>query len=251
MRLEQSMHQVRIRPVIIERLMARRGRVHWFDRLDPARTALVVIDMQSTFCEPGAPAEVVAARGIVEPINRFTRALRELKVPVFWVLHGNTGSDWDLFFDHVTANPEMRRRTLESLAPGRQQPWRGLETAPQDRIVIKNRYSALSRGASALEQELREKGIDTLLIAGTKTNVCCDSTGREAMMLGFKAVLVSDCCAALSDEEHLAALETFIQQFGDVLTSEEALALLQGAFLGVGVGVVLEDNPFGSKGGLA
>jgi ureidoacrylate peracid hydrolase len=225
------MHQVRIRQSIIERLMARRGRVHWFERLDPKRTALAVIDMQSMFCDPGSPAEVQAARGIADSINRLTAALRAIDVPVFWVLHANQqregGSDWDLFFDHVVADPEIRRRTIASLAPGEQEVWSGLHTAPQDVKLAKNRYSAFSRGASQLEQALRSRGIDTLLVAGTKTNVCCDSTARDAMMLGFKAVLVSDCCAALSDDEHRSALETFIQQFGDVMTAEEALARLR------------------------
>ena len=46
------------------------------------------------------------------------------------------------------------------------------------------------------------------------------------MMLDFKVVMLSDCCAALSDEEHLATLENIIQQFGDVMTSDEAIELL-------------------------
>jgi ureidoacrylate peracid hydrolase len=92
--------------------------------------------------------------------------------------------------------------------------------------VTKNRYSALISGASQLEGLMRERGIDTLLIAGTKTNVCCECTARDAMMLDFKVVMLSDCTAALSDEEHLATLENVIQQFGDVLTADEALALL-------------------------
>lgn len=227
------MHRVAIRQTIIDRLIARRGRVHWFERLEAKKTALAVIDMQSLFCEPGAPGEVPAARGIVEPINRLTRAVRAIGVPVFWVLHANRqnqgGSDWELFFDHVVADPEVRRRTIESLAPGRQKIWAGLETAPQDLTLAKNRYSAFSPGASPLERALRSRGIDTLLVAGTKTNVCCDSTARDAMMLGFKSVLLSDCCAALSDDEHRAALETFIQQFGDVMTADEALQKLQAA----------------------
>jgi ureidoacrylate peracid hydrolase len=92
--------------------------------------------------------------------------------------------------------------------------------------VFKNRYSALISGSSNLERILRSMKIDTLLIAGTKTNVCCESTARDAMMLDFKTVMLSDCCAALSDDEHRATLETFIQQFGDVLTGDEALALM-------------------------
>jgi ureidoacrylate peracid hydrolase len=93
--------------------------------------------------------------------------------------------------------------------------------------VFKNRYSALIAGASTLEPMLRNFGIDTLLIAGTKTNICCESTARDAMMLDFKVVMVSDCCAALSDDEHLATLETFIQQFGDVMTAGEVLKALK------------------------
>jgi len=76
-------------------------------------------------------------------------------------------------------------------------------------------------GASSLERVLRSLGIDTLLITGTKTNVCCESTARDAMMMDFKVVIVSDATAALSDDEHRAALETIIQQFGDVLSVDE------------------------------
>ena len=223
------MHKAGIRPHIVDRVMARRGRLHWFDTLDPKRTALVVIDMQATFCEPGSPAEVAPARGIVPAINALSRALRSLGAPVFWVLHANAQidgkSDWELFFNYVVSG-EMRARTMQSLLPENQSVWRELDTAPGDVTLTKNRYSALIAGSSALEAALRHAGIDTLLIAGTKTNICCESTARDAMMLDFKVVMVSDCCAALSDDEHQAALETFIQQFGDVMTSAEVLVRL-------------------------
>lgn len=227
---EPFMHQVTIRPEIRERVMARRGRFHVFDRLDPRRTALVVIDMQSTFCAPGGPAEVAASRAIVPPINVLTEGLRGMGVAVIWVLHANSrlgaGSDWDLFFDHFV-HGDVRDRTIESLIPGRQTVWPELATAPGDLTLFKNRYSALIPGSSDLERILRECGVDTLLIAGTKTNVCCEATARDAMMLDFKVVVVEDCCAALSDDEHRATLETIIQQFGDVMTSVEALDRLR------------------------
>jgi ureidoacrylate peracid hydrolase len=225
-------HAVAIRQHILDRVTARRGRVHWFDTLDPKTTALVVIDMQSTFCEPGAPGEVAGSREIVAPINALTRKLRGLGVPVIWVLHANTHnagkSDWEVFFNNVVSD-SVRAKTIESLAPGRQTVWRGLEQAPADITLIKNRYSALAHGSSSLERVLRNMGIDTVLIAGTKTNICCESTARDAMMLDFNVVMLSDCTAALSDDEHLATLETIIQQFGDVLTGDEAVALLERA----------------------
>lgn len=218
------MHKVTVRQEIIDRVLARRGRYHWFEELDPQRTALVVIDMQELFCAPGAPAEVAGSREIVSPINKLTDELRKLGVPVIWVLHANAQSsgrsDWELFFHYIVAD-EVRQKTIESLAPGRQKVWSGLTVAPNDMTIIKNRYSALISGSSGLERLLRSLGIDTVLIAGTKTNICCEATARDAMMLDFKVVMVSDCCAALSDDEHRAALENIIQQFGDVMTGDE------------------------------
>ncbi len=224
------MHKVSVRQHIIDRVLARRGRYHWFDSLDPQRTALVVIDMQGTFCQPGGPAEVASARDIVPAINALTQQLRPLGVPVIWVLHANSWlgekNDWPVFFDHVVAS-EVRARTIESLLPGRQEVWSGLEVADSALTLVKIRYSALISGSSSLERVLRSLGVDTVLIAGTKTNVCCDSPGRDAMMLDFKVVMVEDCLAALSDDEHLATLETFIQQFGDVMTGDQVLERLR------------------------
>ena len=224
------MHNVKVRQEIVDRVLTRRGRYHWFDQLDPRRTALIVIDMQETFCAPGAPGEVPASRGIVAPINRLANELRMMKVPIIWVLHANTyadgRSDWELFFNYIVADA-VRDRTLESLAPGRQEIWSELEVAPTDQKIVKNRYSALISGSSCLERILRSFGIDTVLITGTKTNVCCEATARDAMMLDFKVVMVSDCCAALSDDEHRATLENMIQQFGDVMTAEEVLERLR------------------------
>ncbi len=223
------MHPVSIRPEIVARVLARRGRIDWFDRLDPARTALVIIDMQTAFCAPGAPAEVPLAREIVPAINRLSGELRKLGCPVVWVVHANTSrggrSDWDLFFNHVVSE-DVRERTMEALAPGQQTIWSELHVSQDDHTVIKNRYSALIPGSSQLERLLRSLGIDTVLIAGTKTNVCCESTARDAMMLDFKTVMLSDCCAALSDDEHRAALETIFQQFGDVSSADDVLRKL-------------------------
>jgi ureidoacrylate peracid hydrolase len=224
------MHKTNVRQEIVDRVLARRGRYHWFEELDPRRTALVVIDMQELFCASGGAAEVPGSRDIVAPINSLTAELRTLGVPVIWVLHANSQtagrSDWELFFNYIVAD-DVRQRTLESLAPGRQQVWSGLMVDPTDAKVIKNRYSALIPGSSGLERLLRSLEVDTLLVAGTKTNVCCEATARDAMMLDFKVVMVSDCCAALSDDEHRSALENMIQQFGDVMTGAEVLERLR------------------------
>ena len=222
-------HPVVLRKEIVQRVLERRARLHLFDTLDPSHTALVVIDMQNAFVAPGAPVEVPAARAIVPQINKLAAELRRRGVAVIWVLHENLkdGKNWSGFFD-VFVKPESRSAAARALAAGSetQKLFNEIKAEKSDLRVTKNRYSALISGSSSLNTVLKEKNIDTLLIAGTKTNVCCECTARDAMMLDFKVVMLSDCTAALSDEEHLATLENMIQQFGDVLTADEALALL-------------------------
>lgn len=226
------MHPVKIGDEIIDRVLKRRGRVHLFDSIDPKRTAFVIIDMQNTFCSPGAAVDVPSSRAIVPAINRVNRELRKMGVLIVWitsaVVRRGERSDWSNFFDTFVAN-EVRDRTIASLDPKSEgvKLWHELEVEPSDVHVVKTRYSALSSSASHLEGLMRSFGIESVLIGGTKTNVCCETTARDAFDLDFKVVMVSDCCAALSDREHLATLETIIQQFGDVMTGDEVLAALR------------------------
>ena len=225
------MHDIEIRQKIIDRVLTRRARFHLFDHFKPSETAVVVIDMQPTFVAPGSPAEVSASRGIVKNINTLVGALREKGAVICWVTHANSpvggGSDWDGFFNNFVAE-DVRGKTIKSLTPGNPDTltWHELNAESEDVHLFKNRYSALIQGSSTLERVLRGRGVKNILITGTKTNICCEATGRDAMMLDFNTVMVSDCTAALSDEEHRASLETFIQQFGDVLTHTEAIELV-------------------------
>ena len=101
------MHHVTVRQEIIDRVLARRGRHHLFDALDPARTAIVVIDMQNMFCEPGAPAEVPASRGICDNINRLCTEMRQMGALVIWITSATTfangRSDWEMFLNNFVS----------------------------------------------------------------------------------------------------------------------------------------------------
>jgi len=226
------MHQVTVRQEIIDRVLARRGRHHLFDTLDPKQTAFVVIDMQNMFCAPGSPAEVAASRGICDAINRLAQELRELGGLVIWVTSAtvshNGKSDWEHFIRNFVAE-DIQQRTIEALKPDSpgEQIWKDLKVEESDLHVRKNRYSALTPGSSMLQSMLSSMGIRNVLIGGTKTNICCESAARDAMQLDYNVVMVEDCNAALSDEEHRAALENVIQQFGDVMTADETISLLK------------------------
>src|ERR1051325_10055339 len=155
-----------IRKEIVERVIARRGKLPLFDRRDPKKTALLVIDMQNAFVAPGAPVEVPAARAIVPSINRLVAELRKRGATVVWVMHENSkdGSDWDGFFGRFVA-PESRAKASAALTAGNpMQPlWRDLDVSHDDLRVAKSRYSAFIR--SDFEKKLQQRGIDTLLIA--------------------------------------------------------------------------------------
>lgn len=224
------MHPAGLPQDIVERLFRRRGKLHLFDALDPRRSALVVIDMQHSFVAAGAPSAVATAREIVPNINRLAAALRQAGGAVAWVQATYTRSGpgyWPLFFDHMVSQ-ELSAEILEALtdgAPGHAL-WHELDVHADDLRVRKNRYSAFFPGACPLPQLLRERGVDTVLIAGTMTNVCCESSARDAMMDGFKTVVVSDANAARSDAEHTASLATILQFFGDVRGTAEIMALI-------------------------
>ena len=102
-----------------------------------------------------------------------------------------------------------------------------LNVLPGDLTVRKTRFSALVQGASDLDAILRARGIDTLIIVGTATNVCCESTARDAMMLNYKVFFVSDANACRTDEEHNATLAIMMIMFADVRPTDEMIALLR------------------------
>jgi ureidoacrylate peracid hydrolase len=104
--------------------------------------------------------------------------------------------------------------------------YKTLEPLADDLYVRKIKFSAMIGDSSNLDRVLRDNGIEILLIAGTKTNVCCESTGRDASMMEYRVVLLSDGTATSTDEEHAAALNGFQISFGDVMTVDEALERL-------------------------
>lgn len=104
--------------------------------------------------------------------------------------------------------------------------WPDLEVLPQDIRVKKNRFGAFVPGSSDLHAVLQARNIDTLIITGTATNVCCESTARDAMMMNYKVIFVSDGTATYNDEEHNATLGIMLAMFADVMSTDEVVARL-------------------------
>jgi len=219
------MHNISIPEAVIAQVKAQRGRLNRYDHLVGRKTALVVIDLQNAFMLPGMPVEVATAREIVPNVNKLAAATRTAGGKVVWVKMNLEGQSeaWRVFFDG-----DPRRATLAELTPGARgfELHADLDVRPEDAIAVKRRFSAFIQGSSDIDRHLRELGIDTVVIVGTLTNVCCESSARDAMMLNYRVVFVSDANAALSDADHNATLASIIRVFGDVATTDEAIALL-------------------------
>ena len=224
------MNKVAIPRAVIDDVIRTRGREHVFDTLDPAKTALVVVDMQNAFMMKGvAHALCEQAIEIVPNINRLADAMRRTGGTVVWIQTAATPETLQSWSVNVEMNgPERTAERFASLAPGSKgyELWEDLDAKPDDAFVQKTRFSAFIQGSSNLEAVLRARGIDTVLITGTVTNVCCESTARDAMMRNFRTVMVTDGNAATSDALHNASLIAFYLKFGDIMPTDMLIASL-------------------------
>ena len=223
------MHRYVVSDAVKERLLRRQGKLISHDEIDAARTALVVVDMQNHFVAEGFPAEIPLSREIVPIINRLARAMRVAGGQVVWVQTTATGAldQWGNHHKYMLT-PERAAKRLASLDEGADgfKLFSGLEPLPNDLRVKKIKYSAFIAGSSDIDARLKSRGIDTVLIAGTATNVCCESSARDAMMLDYRVIMLSDANATWTDEEHAATLNNFMLFFGDVMTADDAIGRL-------------------------
>ena len=216
---------------LVDLVMARRGRLAVFDEIDPAATALLVVDMQKAWLAEGAPFETPPARAIVPAVNRLAAALRARNGLVVWIQHTN-GPDgdptgWPLYFGHFLSD-QLRPRVAAALAEGSplHALGEGLAVDPADWRLPKHRFSAFLRNSVDLEARLRARGIDTLIVTGTATDMCCESTARDAMMLDFRVFMPHDAVAAMREDRHLGGLRSVAQNFADIRGTEDVLALI-------------------------
>ena len=223
------MHQFKIPDDVVSACMERRGRLDVFTELDPSRLALVVIDMQNAWVEPGAsPLEIPVTRSIVDNINRLAEVVRATGGIVAWT-QSTFPADWtNRMYAHFVTK-DLRNQMITETAVGSQgyKLSDRMDVHHQDLKVPKNRPSAFIQGSSNLESLLRERGRDTLIVTGTLTNACCESSIRDAMALGFHNIIISDGTATRSDAEHNAALTNLFSMVAGVMTTDQAVTLLR------------------------
>ncbi len=196
------------------------GRPEHVYAIRPDKAALVVIDMQRFACDHAAA--IPGFDRLVDNINTLAGAFRKAGRPVIWVKHGFTrdaaGDDMGLYgLFHKNPPPDgmFDGGELTEL-------FHKMEYDPsRDHVVRKNRYSAFIRGASNIEALLQELGAEQLIVVGLVTNVCVESSVRDAMQLGYEVIVLEDAVASPFAEAHRAALTTIKLFFGDVRRVED------------------------------
>ena len=224
------MHRISIPQNIVDQVVRARGREHVFEEFDPAKAAMLVIDMQNGFMMDGIGHSVCpVAREIVPNINRLAESVRSSGGSVVWIQNAATEETLQSWSIRAEMDGQQRtRKRLESMRPGSKgyELWASLLPQPGDLFVQKTRFSAFIQGSSNLEAELRARGIDTIIVTGTVTNICCESTARDAMMRNFRTIMVTDGNAAMSDELHNASLIAFYVRFGDIMSTDHLISVL-------------------------
>lgn len=182
--------------------------------IDPARTAVLVIDMQRDFLDPGAPVATPGGLGLIPRINRLAARARARGVPVVFTqeMHRPDKSDFGIELEFepphcLEGTPGM------DLADA-------LEVEPGDyRILGKRRYDAFL--GTDLETLLRSRRVENLVVTGVCTDICVTSTVQHARNLDFRCYVLRDCVAGTTLERHEAALLCLGHVFGYVVTLEE------------------------------
>lgn len=209
---------------IVDRVVGRQGTLHPVVQFDAGALAFVVVDMQHHFVSPGFPAAVPSAAATIPAINRLAATVRAAGGHVVWVQTSSVNSDVQLSIHYSEAStPERTRTRMRSLDPASEgYALHGdLDVQTGDKFSVKTCYSAMVDGSSDLDALLRRLGVQTMLIGGTATNVCCDSTGRDAVMQNYRVVMVEDALSAFTPEEHCWALYNWMLVFGDVLSVDD------------------------------
>ena len=199
----------------------------------PEKTALLIIDMQRCFTEEKGLFFVPEAKEKIPTINKVVDACHDQGIQIVWVVrHANRVDGQDIaqekdFLPALVGNPSGYTEGGWGVELARE-----MHKLPQDLVVPKTRYSAFISGSSHLDRMLRYRGIDTVIVTGVATNVCCGTTARDAMMLDYKVIFVSDANASFGEQTeggygpgivHEAELITLRSCFAMVCTTGELL----------------------------
>ena len=194
------------------------------ERVDPATSRLLVIDVQNDFCAEGGwfdqPAnDLTLIHDAVDRIVGFIDVARRTGVPPIFVR---------AIYDRIYLSPPMLERHARNglgVDHCREGTWGAeffrVEPAEGELVFTKHRYSAFKD--TELNAYLRAQRVENLILSGITSNVCVESTARDAYMMDYHVVFLSDASATRSSEAHESTLDNIRRAFGIVATTDEVI----------------------------
>jgi ureidoacrylate peracid hydrolase len=197
--------------------------------IDPSKKALVVVDMQNAYChEQGSLAgqgfDISACRDVIGNVGKVIETCRKSGVPVIFLYlafdkdYKDGGAMAHEVWPFFKEKGGLLDGTWDAAIVDELQP------LSEEAVIRKTRYSGFS--GTNLDYRLRYMGVETLIICGVTTNICVESTVRDAFHLGYKVVLISDGTAEIDEERYQASLKTVEYAFGKVITAEQLASFL-------------------------
>ena len=195
---------------------------HWAFEVKPEECALLVIDMQEDFVNPGGKMFVPQAYRMVPRLKKVIEACRELGVPVIYPTHTipeDAAADFYEYWDPI------REGGIKEGTDGTKV-YSGLERLPTER-VIDAKHAYCSFAGTNLDYVLRNLGVKTIIISGTLTNFCCESTARSGYFLNYHVVFGSDINATDNALAHEASIRTLRRGFARIMSGDEIIDTLK------------------------
>lgn len=202
------------------------------EKIDPATTALIILDLQNdvimeggAFADSGAPAHA-KSQNVVENVKRLAEAVRAKGGQVIHIHHfGNQGASHDR---DSKQNAGLYRSVRETGALQKGTwggaPVDGLEPQDGDIVIEKQRMGGFSH--TPLDIKLRGLGADKVIVTGAWTNMSVEMTTRQAADNGYAVVVVSDGTSTVNDDFQKAALEYAVPNLAEVASTDEVIAAL-------------------------
>jgi nicotinamidase-related amidase len=196
------------------------------------RTALIIVDMQQVFCVEGEALYVPNTQGIIHNIQQISSLMRSQQMPIIYLRHVVRGDGHDTgrlldFYPNVNSILGRDCPAIDIIAE--------LQPQATDIVIDKLFYSGFHH--TDLDAILRLKDIDTLIVCGTVTNVCCETTVRDGAHREYKMIVLSDANAAMDYPDmgfgaltaaqiQQASLTAMAYEFAEVTDTQDLLARL-------------------------
>jgi nicotinamidase-related amidase len=189
-------------------------------QLNTAACALIVVDMQRFFLDAASPTFTCGGIAILPTVKRLIDTFRQHKRPVIFTRHVHHPDDLDSgimgwWWEGKCLEGSPESEVHPSLAP-----------MPNEKVIFKHRYSAFYN--TDLETVLRCLKVEDVVFSGIMTNMCCESTARDAYYRDYRVFFLADGTGSISEEMHLASLLNLAFGFAYVTTGNDIVNQLYG-----------------------